>query len=347
MKVMHILQSNRFSGAENVVCQIISLLKGDDIEFVYCSQDGQIRKALDEREIEFKPIMDMSVSEFKRVIREEEPDIIHAHDMRASFMAALTCGTIPLISHIHNNNFDSRGLSLKAILYLYAAKKARHIFWVSNSSFEGYKFHNGLTEKSTILYNVIDIEALRNKMRLDEKDYDYEVVFLGRLTPQKNPHRLIDVFEKVLHKRASTQIAIVGTGELDQEIRSIVKEKGLENQITFLGFQSNPYKILHDAKVMVMTSRWEGTPMCALESMALGVPIVSTPTDGLADLVKDGVTGYLSSSDDILAEKIVEILENEDLYYKLSDMSKNEMEIMMDLDKYKQTLLDIYRIGDV
>ena len=41
--------------------------------------------------------------------------------------------------------------------------------------------------------------------------------------------------------------------------------------------------MLHDSKVMLMTSLWEGTPMCAVEAMALGVPIVTTPTDGLCD----------------------------------------------------------------
>lgn len=126
MKVLHLLESPRFSGAENVVCQIILMLK-DEIEFVYCSRDGQIREALQERNIKFCPIKKLSVSEVKRVIKEEKPDLIHAHDMRASFYAALVCGRIPLISHIHNNNFDSRGLSVKSILY-FLRQKGQGIF---------------------------------------------------------------------------------------------------------------------------------------------------------------------------------------------------------------------------
>ncbi len=341
MKILHLLQSNRFSGAENVVCQIISMLR-DHIDFVYCSQDGQIREALKEQNILFHPVKKWSVAEIRKVIQDEQPDLIHAHDMNASFMASLICGKIPIVSHIHNNNFDSRGLSIKSILYYYAARKAKYIFWVSNSSYAGYRFHDSLKSKSAVLYNIIDIEALNKKMRLDQRQYNFEIVFLGRLTSPKNPKRLIDVFDRIAQKRPKTKMAIVGTGELDEEIRMLVKEKRLAENVSFLGFRSNPYKILSDAKVMIMTSRWEGTPMCALEAMSLGVPIVSTPTDGLKDLVKDGITGFLSDKDEQLAEAAVKIIDDGDLYQKLSTNSRNSAKKMMDLDKYKNRILDAY-----
>lgn len=342
MKILHLLQSNRFSGAENVVCQIISILSDTNIDFIYCSRDGQIRESLYERKIKFSPIDKLSVSEVKRVINKEKPDIIHAHDMRASFYASLVCGNIPIISHIHNNNFDSRGLSLKSILYCYAAKKAKHIFWVSKSSFTGYIFHNFFKDKSTILYNIIDIDSLYKKMQLDNNSYNYDVVYLGRLTYPKNPQRVIDVLGKVIRVKNNLKVAIIGTGDLSDEIVQMIKYKKLETNIDYLGFQTNPYKILHDSKVMIMTSRWEGTPMCALEAMSLGVPIVSTPTDGLNELVLDGDTGYLSSDDDALANKICNILNNEQLRKKLSLNSSRKAKELMNIDDYKRKILRIY-----
>ena len=104
MKVLHILQSSHFSGAENVVCQIITMMKDvPGFEAVYCSCDGTIRKALDERLIKFVPVNKLSVKEIRRVIREEKPDIIHAHDRTASLITSICCGKIPYISHIHYN----------------------------------------------------------------------------------------------------------------------------------------------------------------------------------------------------------------------------------------------------
>ncbi|MBQ3016481.1 MAG: glycosyltransferase [Clostridia bacterium] len=343
MKILHLLQSDKFSGAENVVSQIIGVFKDTpDIEMVYCSRDGQIREALAERDINFAPINALNIKEVKRVIREQKPDIIHAHDMNASFIAACACGKIPLISHIHNNNFNSRRLSLKSIAYLFAAIKAKHIFWVSQSSYNGYSFHKFLKKKSSVLYNIVNIEALYKKMETDENEYDYDVIYVGRLTYQKNPQRLMHIFHKIKSKCPDIKIAVVGTGDLEAETKSLCNELNLNPNVEFMGFKTNPLKMLHDSKVMIMTSRWEGTPMCALEAMALGVPIVSTPTDGLCDLITDGENGYLSDDDDILAKKAVDIVTNNAIHSTLNNNTKAKSLIINDPKSYKEHILTTY-----
>lgn len=344
MKILHILQSNCFSGAENVVCQIINMFKDDaDIKMVYCSRNGQIAEALAERNVDFVPVKSFSVNEIKRVIAEQKPDIIHAHDMRASFYASLTCGDIPLVSHIHNNAFDSRGISAKSFAYLYAAKKAKNIIWVSQSAYEGYAFHKFFAKKSTVLYNIIDIDGLYEKMKGDDNSYSYDVMYVGRLTYQKNPQRLMNVFKILKEKKPNFKAAIVGKGDLEDETKALAKEYGLLDNIEFLGFMSNPLKIMYDSKVMVMTSRWEGTPMCALEAMALGLPIVSTAVDGLADLVENGKSGYLCDNDESLAERIYDIITDEALHTKLSEYIKTKAYAINNKEEYKKSLLKAYR----
>lgn len=336
MRVLHLLNTDRFSGAENVVCQIINMFKDEqDIEMLYCSLDGQIRNALKERGIKFVPVSTLNSKELKRVIAEQKPDVIYAHDMRASFVAACACGKISLISHIHNNAFDSRGISPKSIAYLFAAKKAKHIFWVSKTAFSGYVFHKFFSKKSSILYNVIDISTLKEKALKDKDKYDYDVIYLGRLTYPKNPERLINVFSILVKKMPEVKIAIVGTGELENEVKALAKEKDLEKNIDFLGFCENPLKILQDSKVMVMTSRWEGTPMCALEAQALGVPIVSTPTDGLRDLIEHGKTGFLSDDDETLAESLLSIIKDDSLRNSLSDSTSCFAQEFNNIENYK------------
>lgn len=343
MKVLHLLNTATFSGAENVACQIIKLMESNpSFEMVYCSRDGAIRTVLKENNIAFVPIKDLRPCELRKIIKTEKPDVIHAHDMRASFIAALACGKIPLISHIHNNAYDSRKISLKSIAYVYAAIKASHIFWVSHSSLENYLFSSFLKKKSTILHNIIDVDSIYEKVGFDSNEYDYDIVYVGRLTFQKDPYRLINVIRMVKAKNPNFRMAVIGTGELEEETKKLVKEYGLLDNVCFLGFKPNPFKILYNSKVMVMTSRWEGMPMCALEAMALGVPIVATPVDGLNQLIDDGDNGYLSSDDGELAQHICDILKNEKLYNNLSSNQINKCKILNDSEKYRDMMQAIY-----
>jgi glycosyltransferase involved in cell wall biosynthesis len=343
MKILHLLQSPHFSGAENVVCQIIGLFNSDKhIEMVYCSQEGPIRNALNDRKIRFEALPAFTLKEVKKIIAKEKPDLIHAHDMRASLYCSLVCGNIPFVSHIHNNALDARGVSLKSFAYIYAGLKAKHIFWVSRSAFEGYAFNKIIKKKSSVLYNIIDVDALYERMKEDQNTYDYDLIFLGRLTEPKNPLRLVKVFKLLKDQKSDVKIAVVGTGDLEQEVKDEVNRLQLTDNVDFLGYQSNPLKILHDSKIMIMTSIWEGTPMCALEAMGLGVPIVSTPVDGLKDIIRNDVNGYLSDEDQVLANKIIEYINDLNLRSNLSNSQKEKSVEWNDKEKYKSEISKAY-----
>ena len=342
MKVMHVLNSRIYSGAEKVVCQIIKSFR-DDVEMVYCSPDSEIvRQMLSEQGVTFLPMETMSTSELKRVIAQEKPDLIHAHDMRASFFSALCCGKIPLVSHIHNNAYDARGLSPKTIAYLLAGFRAKHILWVSNSSYEGYAFHKLFAKKSSVLYNIIDTDQIFEKLAADDNAYDYDMIYVGRLTFQKDPQRLMRLCARLKESKPDLKVAIVGTGELEAEVKQLCQELNIQDTVQFLGFQSNPIKMVHDSKAMILTSRWEGTPMCALEAMALGTPVVSTPSDGMTDLLDDGVNGYLTDDDAVMAEKLLRIMNDPEHRAFLGENAKQKFAEINDAPKYKQAIYDCY-----
>ena len=345
MKVMHVLNSRIYSGAEKVVCQIIHAFQGE-VEMVYCSPESDIvRKMVEGQGVTYLPMKTMSVSELSRVIREQKPDLIHAHDMRAGFFSALCCGNIPLVSHIHNNAYDARGLSPKTVGYLLAGFRAKHIFWVSQSSFDGYAFHKLFARKSSVLYNVIDTDEIYTKLSQDSNTYDYDLIYVGRLTYQKNPQRLLRLCARLKESKPDLKVAIVGTGELEEELKALSQELNLEDTVHFLGFQPNPIKMVACSKAMILTSRWEGTPMCALEAMALGVPIVSTPVDGLKDLVEPGQTGFLEAEDQALADRCAEIIRDPQLRQRLSKNAQEQAEKLLDLDAYRQQLRAGYELG--
>lgn len=343
MKVLHVLSSNKFFGAENVACQIIKMFEGSGVEMAYCSPEGEIADALRERNVNFLPVKKLDICGLKRVISNYSPDIIHAHDMKASLFVSLAKAGKPYISHIHNNAYASRKISLKSVAYAYAAIKAKHIFWVSPSAMKGYRFQSVIKNKSTVLLNAIDADAVKRKAEQDSNSYDYDVIYLGRLTYQKDPLRLIDVLSSAVGTAPQLKAAIVGKGELENEVKNYAESLGLEKNIDFLGYRENPYKILQSSKALLMTSRWEGLPMCALEAISLGVPVIGTPADGLTDIICDGVNGFLSDDNATLARKVCDVICDDGLHCKLSEGARRISDEINDTDKYKNALLDVYK----
>lgn len=343
MRVLHVLYSDIYTGAEKVAAQIIKSFEGD-VEMAYCSMNSKsVWDILDGLGIRYFGFDKLTPGTLGKIIREYQPDVIHAHDMRTSFVAALCCGKIPLISHIHNNAYDARGLSAKSVAYLIAGFRAKHILWVSNSSYEGYLFHKLFAKKSSVLYNIIETDQIFRMKEEDTNTYDYDMIYVGRLTYQKDPQRLMRLCARMKEEKPDLKVAIVGAGELEAEVKELCAQLGMQDTVHFLGFQKNPIKMVHDSKVMVLTSRWEGTPMCALEAMALGTPVVSTSSDGMRDITKDGYNGYLTDDDADMARKLLKII-NEPEHRKL--LSENTVKLFAqinDSDKYRQAIADCYR----
>lgn len=341
--ILHILAMPTYSGAENVVCQIMDMFSEDkEIKMIYCSPDGPIRDVLEEKKLAFEPMKKLSVSELRRVIKKVHPSFLHAHDVRASMVAAVCSGRIPLISHMHNNWENLRKISVKSVLYMFPAIKASSIIWVSKSAYEQYYFKQWVKKKSVVLSNIINVEKLRNDIVCSEEDKKYDVVYVGRLTYQKNPQRLIAVIEKVVLKVRDLKVGIIGDGDLTEDVNALIKEKKLDKNIELLGYINKPLSIVNNAKVFLMTSRWEGTPMCVLEALAIGIPVVSTPVDGMVELIENGENGYMSDDDERLAHIIIDIMSDDELRKKMSDAAKVKSENYNSITLYKKKLDKIY-----
>lgn len=343
IRVLHILQSNQFSGAENVVCQIINMFRScENYEMAYCSPDGQICEILREKGIKYFPIKKLAVREINAVISQFHPTIIHAHDAAASVISTLAKGSIPLISHIHGNHLNMRKAGLKSILVKYLSAYWSKIIWVSQSAFEDYKYNKFVTEKSLVLPNIILKEDIMRKLEMDEKGYDFDCVVLGRINSIKNPMRAISIFEDVITHLPDLKVAFIGNGDLEEDCRKYVKKLKIDSNIFFLGYMNNPLKALAGSKLLVMTSIYEGTPMSALEAMCLGIPIVSTPTDGIVDLIVQNQTGFYSDKNEELASMILELLTHADEYKKMCSSTRKRFDELMDVSRYKNELANIY-----
>ena len=148
-----------------------------------------------------------------------------------------------------------------------------------------------------VIRNPVDVGRLRHLAEVgqplsDHGDEPY-VVALGRLAEQKDHPTLLQAYASSA-LRASHRLVIVGGGEWHGKLKHLTDELGLGNRVLFTGAMDNPYRVLSDAKLHVLSSRWEGYPNVLLEALALGVPVVSTDCPhGPREILVDGRHGRL------------------------------------------------------
>lgn len=340
IKVLYLVGSNKFSGAENVVCTIINNMD-DSIECLYCCPKGPIEEQLNNRNINYKLIDKLSYNCLKQIIKKYKPNIIHAHDYRATFYASLFYKKCKIVSHIHVNNPLMNKKTFYSILFNGVFKRISNIVWVSDSALDNYCYKTKVLNKSQVIYNVIDSKYIEKRTKeYDPKEF-FDLVFIGRLSTQKNPERLIDIIEMIKQKNDNIRLAILGDGEKKNELEELIESKKVSKNVKMYGFQENPYPILKNSKILIMTSRWEGTPMVALEAQALGKPIISTPVDGMKKIINNDVNGYLADNNNELVDHVISYLEDKN-YLKLCKNVKDNFKKINNEKEYFNKIKKLY-----
>ena len=123
--------------------------------------------------------------------------------------------------------------------------------------------------------------------------------FVGRLTMIKNIHMLLRAFARMLRSNSvSAHLVIIGDGELRTELESLAYELEIADRVTFCGWILDRAAMYCDLDVTCLSSFNEGSPVCLIESLAAGIPVVATNVGGVADIITDECHGELVRSGD-------------------------------------------------
>ena len=148
------------------------------------------------------------------------------------------------------------------------------------------------------------------------------LLFVGRLTKEKNIPFLIQAFQEVKSNLPHTTLVIIAQGPQEDELKNVARNLGmsLQNDIVFTG--SMPFESLvnayYSADLFVFSSLTETQGLVLIEAMAAGLPVVAVRASGVQEMVDDGLDGLLTSADtDQLAEAICRVLNDEQLYKNL------------------------------
>ena len=341
-KIFFILSTNEYSGAEAVSINIINELK-EKYDFYYVSKKGLINNYLKENNIKWIEINEISAKEINRVIKEYKPNLIHAVNYRISTLCALTNTNVPIISHLHNNALWIKRFNRNSIGFLYAGLRAKKILTVSDSIEREYVFSKLLRKKIINVSNPVSRKSVLSK--IDKKNFEkkYDICCVARIMEPKNPKLFVDIIYELKKKYHNIKTIWIGDGDLKKDIIKYSIEKGLNNNIDFIGFKKNPFQYIFQSKVFLLTSQWEGYGLAAFEALTLGLPCVTSNVGGLPEII-DNSCGKLCDINcpEEYIKELSTLLDNKE-YYELKQKSAiQKSKKIENIDKYIDRISEIY-----
>ncbi|MFR8234203.1 MAG: glycosyltransferase family 4 protein [Clostridia bacterium] len=195
-------------------------------------------------------------------------------------------------------------------------------------------------EKIEVIYNSIMIPDDFEK-NTDSK----KILFLGRFGKRKGIYDLIDVIEQICKIYPETKLLAGGDGETEQ-VKKIIEDKHLENNITILGWVTGKKKekYLRECSYYILPSYNEGMPMSLIEGMAYKNISISTNVGGIPKVIINNQNGILinAGNKEELYNSIKTTFENKELRKKLSENARKTIEKKFNINNNIEKLLEVY-----
>ena len=311
-------------------------------QWIVCSPDSEIfriatEKGLNVIGLDYKSEYDLKFAKkFKKLSDELGADLVFLHSSKAHTLAVFSkllfglkmplvlCRT--MIERVDTNFFRK---------WKYNYKGIKKIICVSQPVVDILKFAVKDHSRLSIVGSVTDVDKFikteKNGMLHREFGIPYDYKIIGNIaafSPMKDHHTWINTVAE-LHKRGlKAKYILIGKGGLETEIRKMVADKGLQDEVIFAGFRTDIPQCLPEFDLLLFTSNNEPTGGVILESYACRVPVVASNAGGIPTILKDNETGFLARSGDPVdfANKVEALLYNGELREKFT---KNGYDFLM------------------
>jgi len=259
----------------------------------------------------------------KNLLREINPEVVHsqvAFSMPWQVLAVLLSGSRHIVFTQQNEyqNWNHFAARIRLRLYFYFFYRyIDHYTCVSEKVRDSLCALVGrLPTEFKVIPNSVDTGQFSPNANQRSKQREYlqlepDIFLVGMVArfSQQKGHRYLIEAAFILKTRnvKKLKILLVGVGELEEEMRSLVKVYGLESEIQFYGQATNVHELVQAFDCFILPSLWEGMPLALLEAMASGIPVVGTNVAGTREIIQDGENGLLIQSKE--PESIADALE--------------------------------------
>lgn len=342
-QVFHFVDTNILSGLENMVINIATLVDG--YEHVYVSPSGPINSFLRKMNVKHITVKKLSFISVRDILHKYKPDIVQGHDVKASCYLAANFNycrkkNIKMVSELHNNDKRMLKPGLRACVYLLASFAFSNIVVVSQSVLTEFFFGKLIKAKTKVIKNVINPVRIQQTWDVPIDDKKWDVIFLGRLTEQKQPLKFVEIISQMTQKHEVSAV-MVGQGELEENVKGRIRKDNLESLIKLTGFQANPYQFLSASKVLLIPSSFEGFGLVALEALMLGVPVIAAPVGGLVDIASEDCGGFATTVDEF-SKKALQVI-NDPNYFDKTRIARERGLKLNNVNEFVDSFKSIYK----
>ena len=287
-----------------------------------------------------------------KYLKQIKPVLVHTHLMHGDLygIAAARCAGInAIISSKHNDDAFRLRQPLKIINYVLNRNTSK-IITISNWIARFTQNAEGAAREiiRTIYYGIepaqtsSDRNALRASLNMGSEDIVVGIV--ARLVEQKGHRYLIDGFAKAVMENQKLRLLIVGSGELEGELKKRIKRENLQEKVIFSGYRSDTVDLLNAIDIFAHPSLWEGFGLSVLEAMNMGKPVVATNVSALPELVEDTVTGLLVPPRDTaaLADALLKLAANPSLRQQMGASGQQRCRSFFSVDRMVQETRSLY-----
>ena len=241
------------------------------------------------------------------MIKSEKPDVIHTHTAKAGVLgrlAAIIAGSHAIRVHTFHGHllhgyFSGWKVKLVIAIEKFLARRTDHLIAVGTQVREDLlEVGIGRKDQYSVFFPGLPTPVApqkseaRNNLGLDPTTL--YCTFVGRLTHIKRPDRLLDVVAACVGRELPIHFLVAGEGELFESSRARARSENLP--ITFLGWRSDIAELFAASDIAILTSDNEGIPLTLIQAAQAGLPIVAPRVGSIADIVLDGESGYLTST---------------------------------------------------
>jgi glycosyltransferase involved in cell wall biosynthesis len=267
------------------------------------------------------------------LILRRRPHIVHCHLFGSNWIAkplAALLGVPVRISHDQCNDALRYESPAARWLDTMTNRFSTHICAVSHSTRAFLLQHEGLPpERVSVVCNGVDLERFDPALATAKREAAHPLVAgVGRLHPQKDFSLFLEVAARLVQRIPAIRFVIAGDGPEAAMLREKAAALGLAERVRFAGHVADMREIYAAADALLLTSRYEGTPLTVLEAMAMRVPVVASRLDGIAEVIADGADGFLVALADAagFSERVGALLTDPALRERISEAARRKVE---------------------